>query len=116
DPWHLGVPALRQPRGPERARPAEPAPRRALQDAPRLREGAPQRLRRRGHPGRSPGPPARRLSLAAPAACAAPELRSLNPAPAPPARHETPVPVRSNALEPGFHRVSPDARASLMRS
>src|SRR6266487_5677312 len=59
------VPALRQPRGAERAGPAEPAPRRALQDAPRLREGAPQRLRRRGHPGRGPGPPARRLSFAA---------------------------------------------------
>ena len=43
--------------------PRRPAAHRAVQDAPRVREGAPQRRRRRGDPGRGPGPPARRLSL-----------------------------------------------------
>ena len=61
---------VRQPRWPERAEPAGPAAGRALQDPPRVREGAPERLRRRGHPRGGPGPPPRqRLSVLSLSGC-----------------------------------------------
>src|SRR5580704_2372743 len=89
---------VRQPSRPERAEPPGPAARRALQDAPRVREGAPQRLRRRSDPRRSPGPPPRRLRLT------------------PSSRYGSPAgPTRPAAcqMKPGVH---PRKRGSCARS
>ena len=54
----LGLPAVRVPRRHGPGQPARPAEERAVQDAPGLREGAPLRRRRRGHPQRGARRPA----------------------------------------------------------
>src|ERR1700722_8039017 len=64
-PRPVGVPPVRLPGRPEPGRTAGPAPGRAVQDSPGLREGAPHGHRRRGDPGRGPAATARRLTASA---------------------------------------------------
>src|SRR6202034_1402438 len=61
-PRRVAWPPVGLPCGPEPGGAAASAPRRAVQDAPGLREGAPHRHRRRGDPGRGPAAAARRLT------------------------------------------------------
>ena len=61
-PRRWDCPRCGLPAGQDRENPPHAAAHRALQDAPRLREGAPQRRRRRGDPRRGAGQAARQLT------------------------------------------------------